>query len=46
VGVLVDVGVLVGVGPIQTEPLDGELSVVSIVVSITSESMCPMALSV
>ena len=41
VGVGVEVGVLdgVGVGPTQTEPLDGELSVVSVVVSITSESM-------
>lgn len=43
----VDVGVTegVGVGPTHTEPPDGELSVVSVVVSITIESMWPIALS-
>ena len=45
VGVSVDVGVRVGVlvgvgvGPTHTDPLEGELSVVSVVVSITTESM-------
>lgn len=43
----VDVGVIegVGVGPTHTEPPDGELSVVSVVVSMTVESMWPIALS-
>jgi hypothetical protein len=47
VAVGVDVGVIegVGVGPTHTEPPDGELSVVSVVVSITIESIFPIALS-